>query len=239
MAHPEVTIDYTSASSADTISFTSINPARTIVCYGAGSIVMLDTTGTAGATRTYTVTGGETIAGEWQAFTSTTCSRLRMSSSSQQPGAPLAVTVSSPVRTGASGAQTNATATMANLADLTVSLAAAQKVSGTVTIFANNSAGAEGLKFDLNGGTATFTSIEFGFEATPVGATVGTAASTAIGTAVTATAVATTDACYRIVFAGVVNAAGTLIPRFAEVSHTSGTATVQINSTLAVATTAN
>lgn len=238
MAHPEATIDYTSASSADTTSFAT-NPARTIVCYSAGSVTALDTTGASGTSRTYVVTGGEVIAGEWSAFTSTTCSRLRMSSTTQQPTAPGTVSVSSPARTGASGAQTNATATMANLADLTLSVAAGQKVAGSLTIFGNNSAGAEGLKFDFNGGTATFTSIEFGFEATPVGATVGTAASTAIGTAVTATAVATTDACYRIAFAGVANAAGTLIPRFAEVSHTSGTATVQINSTLSIATTAN
>ncbi len=88
MAHPEVTLDYTSGSSADTTSFSVANPCKSIFAYGAGSIVVLDCTGAAnvGATKTYTVTGGETITGEWQAFTSTTCSRIRASSAN----APLA-----------------------------------------------------------------------------------------------------------------------------------------------------
>jgi hypothetical protein len=37
--------------------------------------------------KTYTVTGGEVIVGEWTAFTSTTCSRLRMGSTSVAPPA--------------------------------------------------------------------------------------------------------------------------------------------------------
>jgi hypothetical protein len=144
-----------------------------------------------------------------------------------------------PVRTGTSGAQTNATATMANLADLTMQVQASQKVSGVLYVFAKNSTAGEGLQFDFNGGTATFTSIEFGFGGTPAGATVGTAFSQAIATAITCTTVATTDACYTIPFNGVVNAAGTLIPRFAEVSHTSGTATVEINSSAYLTTAYN
>ena len=144
-----------------------------------------------------------------------------------------------PVRTGAAGAQTNATATMANLADLTMQVQAGQKVSGIAYLFAKNSVAGEGLQFDLGGGTATWTSIEFGLAGTPAGATVGVASSTAIATALTCTSVLTTDACYPVAFSGVVNAGGTLIPRFAEVSHTSGTATVEINSTASVNTTAN
>lgn len=37
-----------------------------------------------GTTRTYTVSGGETIPGEWTSFTSTTCSRIRVTTSVQQ-----------------------------------------------------------------------------------------------------------------------------------------------------------
>lgn len=89
MAYPEVTIDYTSVSSADTSSFSTANPAKSIYAYGAGTITMLDCTGAAavGASRTYTVSGGETIPGAWQAFTSTTCSRIRVSTSNQRQAA--------------------------------------------------------------------------------------------------------------------------------------------------------
>jgi hypothetical protein len=55
--------------------------------------------------------------------------------------------------------------------------------------------------------------------------------SAAIGTALTATTATTAPRVYNIYFDVVVNAAGTLIPRFAEVSHTSGTATVKAGST--------
>jgi hypothetical protein len=82
MSHPEVTIDYTSASSADTTAFSAANPARCVYAYGAGSIVLLDAGGTS---RTYTVNGGEDLMGEWTAFTSTTCSRIRISTVATPP----------------------------------------------------------------------------------------------------------------------------------------------------------
>lgn len=82
MAHPEVTVDYTSGSSADTTSFSASNPAKWIYAYGAGSIVMVDAGGTS---RTYTVNGGDDIPGEWTAFTSTTCSRIRAGTTSNMP----------------------------------------------------------------------------------------------------------------------------------------------------------
>lgn len=127
---------------------------------------------------------------------------------------------------------TNATATMSNLTDLSMTLIAGRKYTGRLVVFANNSTAAEGLQFDFNGGSATFTSIEFGFAATPPGSglTLGTLTSTAAGTAVTATTATTADAVYTIEFTCVCNAAGTIIPRFAEVSHTSGTATVKLGS---------
>jgi hypothetical protein len=129
---------------------------------------------------------------------------------------------------------TNATATMSSgvLSDLTLTLLAGAKYFGTLVLFAKNSTAAEGLQFDLNGGSATMTSIEFGFAATPPGASLalGVLTSTALGTALTVTTATTADAVYTIQVGLVVANAGTLIPRFAEVSHTSGTATVEVNS---------
>lgn len=236
MAHPEVTLDYTSGSSADTSSFSATNPARSIQCYGAGTITVQDNASTP-ASRTYTVLGGEVIVGEWSSFTSTTCSRVRMSTSNEVPPAAPTATATSPTRT--SSAVTSANTTLVSLSDLSVNVSAGQKIAGVIRIFANNSTSGEGIKFALDGGSATFTSIEFGFTGTPGGATLGTKCSTAIATPITCSAVTTTDACFEIAFAGVVNAAGTLIPRFAENSTSTGTATVQINSTLSIATTAN
>jgi hypothetical protein len=125
---------------------------------------------------------------------------------------------------------TNATATMANITDLTVTLQAGRKYAGQYSFIAKNSTAAEGLQFDLAGGAATFTSIEFMFRCTPPGVTLGTTVSAAAGTALTATTATATDVVYTIYFNCVCNAAGTLIPRFAEVSHTTGTATILLGS---------
>jgi hypothetical protein len=129
---------------------------------------------------------------------------------------------------------TNATAVMANLADLTVTLKAGRKYTGKLVLFAKNSTAAEGLQIDFNGGTATMTSFEAGFAATPPGAglALGTLTSTALATALTVTTATTADAVYTVEFTLVCNAAGTLVPRFAEVSHTTGTATAELGSYL-------
>ena len=121
---------------------------------------------------------------------------------------------------------TNATATLTNLSDLTITLIAGRKYFGRLVLFANNSQTSEGLQIGLGGGTATMTSIEMGFPSTPVGATLGTTNSTALATPLTATTVTTTDDCYVVEFSLVCNAGGTLIPQFAEASHLAGTATV-------------
>jgi hypothetical protein len=91
MAHPEVTADYTSASGADTTSFgngagSNAQPARWIQCYGSGNIVMLDNSATP-TSRTYTVSGSETISGEWTSFVSTTLTRARIGTSWPPPPA--------------------------------------------------------------------------------------------------------------------------------------------------------
>jgi hypothetical protein len=95
MAHPDVTTDYTSGSSADTTSFTANAPARWIYAYGAGDIVVKDNADTP-ATKTYTVVGGDVITGEWSAFTSTTCSRIRMGTTSVAPSGTPAATAITP-----------------------------------------------------------------------------------------------------------------------------------------------
>jgi len=84
MSHPEVTLDYASGASADTTSFSTANPARWIQVYGAGTVVVTDN-GATPTSRTYTCLGGEIIAGEWIAFTSTTCTRVRMTTSNVAP----------------------------------------------------------------------------------------------------------------------------------------------------------
>ena len=125
---------------------------------------------------------------------------------------------------------TNATATMTNIADLTLTLAASGKYAGTFSFLAKNSTAAEGIQFDFNGSSATITGVQFGFTAAPPGVTLGTTNSTALATAITATTATTTDVWYTVNFIIVVNAAGTIIPRVAEVSHTSGTVTVEAGS---------
>lgn len=127
------------------------------------------------------------------------------------------------------GDNTNATASMANIdgTNLKATLIAGRKYFGWLVVQAKNSVGAEGLQFDFNGGTATATLFQAGFDSTPVGATLGTPNVTALATALTVTVAATTDTTYVIPLYITCNAAGTFIPRFAEVSHTTGTATVR------------
>lgn len=130
---------------------------------------------------------------------------------------------------------TNATATMANITDLTVpaaTIVAGAHYTGTIQIFGLDSVNVDGLSFDLGGGSMTFTDLEFGFAAQPTGATLGTVTSTTATTPITLTVVSTSDAVYTISFGFTCNASGTFIPRFAQTSHSSGTATVRKNSGL-------
>lgn len=119
---------------------------------------------------------------------------------------------------------TNATATMGNIQTVANCISGVT-YSGIIAVPANDSQATEGLKFDFNGGSATFSSVDFGFIGVPLGATLGTAYSTALGTAITVTTATTVDVQYFIAFSGVCNGSGTLILRGAQVSHTLGTAT--------------
>jgi hypothetical protein len=128
------------------------------------------------------------------------------------------------------GDVTNATATMSNLTNLSVTVASGTKYVGTIQIFANDSVNTDGLAFDLGGGSCTFTDLEFGFAAQPAGSTLGTVTSTTSTTAVTLSIVSTSDAVYTLSFGFTCNAGGTFIPRFAQASHSTGTATARKNS---------
>jgi hypothetical protein len=132
--------------------------------------------------------------------------------------------------TRVTGDVTNATATMANITGLSATLIAGRKYCGRVVLFASDSTAADGLQFDFDGGTVTATSFVAGIAGTPIGATTGVVYSTALATDLTNTVVSTGDVCYVIEFEIVVNAAGTFIPRFSQVAHTTGTATVRLGS---------
>lgn len=127
---------------------------------------------------------------------------------------------------------TNNTTTMANLTNLSVTLIAGRKYTGFLTVFASNSTAAEGLALDFDGGSATMTNFAAGIVGTPVGATLGVSYSTALATDLTATTATTGDVVYLVAISMVVNQGGTFIPRFSEVSHVAGTATVRLGSFL-------
>ena len=121
------------------------------------------------------------------------------------------------------GNVTNATGTMANITGLSATLAAGRTYVGRICVFCEDSTAADGIKFDFDGGTATATD----FRAQ------GTIFDTALQLSVQTTALATDFSAATITggsvftadFTITVNAAGTFIPRFAQVAHTTGTAT--------------
>lgn len=119
---------------------------------------------------------------------------------------------------------------MANITGLTATLIAGRKYIGQLVVFASDSVALEGLQIDFDGGTATATSFVAGMIGTPIGATVGVAYSTALATDLTVTTATVADIGYLIAFEIVVNAAGTFIPRFSQVSHTAGTVTLRLGS---------
>ena len=126
------------------------------------------------------------------------------------------------------GDATNATATPANITDLTITVVAARKYGCRVVLYANDSVAAEGLRFDFDGGTATMTSFRAHgtlFDTALLLSTQTTALATDFNAAT-----ATGDSMFEAYFGFVVNVAGTVIPRFAQSVHTTGTATIYANS---------
>ena len=118
---------------------------------------------------------------------------------------------------------TNATTTMANITALSITLAAI-KYSFELVLFVNESVAAEGFKIDFDGGAAIMTNFRVH----------GLFYDTALLKSVQTSALATDMDQASFIGDGViivkgsmeVSGAGTFIPRFAQSSHTSGTATV-------------
>lgn len=127
---------------------------------------------------------------------------------------------------------TNATTTLANLTDLSITLAAAGTYVGKLIIKCNNSAAAEGVKLDFGGGSATATAFWAAASELVGGTTViGTAIATSLTGAINFTTI-TGETILEVNFSIVVNAGGTFIPRAAENSHAVGTLTVELGSFL-------
>lgn len=123
---------------------------------------------------------------------------------------------------------TNATVTMANVTGLSATLIAGRKYSFELRLFAADSVAADGIAIDFDGGTATMTSFRAHVEIEDA-ALETSAQVTALATD-TQAATFTGDGIIKVSGGFVVNAAGTFIPRFAQVAHTTGTATVYANS---------
>ncbi len=127
----------------------------------------------------------------------------------------------------------NATTAFANLADLTVTLPAAGKYVGELTLKCNNTTAADGMKLDFNGGTATMTSFWAGGGVLASGGTdtVGTNVSTSLAGVINFSVV-TGETIVVVKLSFVVNAGGTFVPRIAENAHTTGTFTAELGSFL-------
>jgi hypothetical protein len=124
---------------------------------------------------------------------------------------------------------TNATVTFSNLADLSVTLVAGRKYTGTLSLRCSDSVAADGIKFDFNGGTATMTTFNAGVTGNVQGATAGVTVSAALATAINFTAMnGTTDHWITFAVSLVCNAGGTFVPRFAQNAHSTGTATAAL-----------
>jgi hypothetical protein len=101
------------------------------------------------------------------------------------------------------------------MTNLSLTVNAGRFYFGRLVVLAKNATAASGLKFDFGGGSATATSVTFGFAGTPLGWTMSTGLSTALATAILVTTATTTDVVCVIEFTMVCNAGGTLIPRIA------------------------
>ncbi len=130
---------------------------------------------------------------------------------------------------------TESAASLTNLTDLSITLIAGRKYTGRLVLFCNESAAADGLQLDFNGGAATMTSFRAmaGVPASGGAVVSGVNVSTALATALTFTTF-TGECCVVVEFGLVCNAAGTFIPRFSQVVHNTGTATARANSSLFV-----
>ena len=132
---------------------------------------------------------------------------------------------------------TNVTTTPAAITGLSFTTIAGRKYAGRIKIWCVETTAADGYIFDLDGGAGTWTSFRATYrvyDTLSATAALNSANVTAIATDFTG-ATLTGEAYVEIDFAGVANAAGTFIPRFAKASDAAGaTFTAYINSFMLV-----
>ena len=123
---------------------------------------------------------------------------------------------------------TNSTTTPSSVADLGITITNGQKYACEVVLYAADSVAAEGLLIDFDGGGATVSSFRAHgmlFDT----ALLLSSQTTALATDFSA-ATATGDVIFNAKVSFVASSTGTFIPRFAQNSHATGTATVYANS---------
>lgn len=129
---------------------------------------------------------------------------------------------------------TNITTVLAAITGLSATVIAARKyTSGRILLYVEEVTAADGIVFDLDGGTATWTSFRATYKAFDTSSTTAMLTSgqvSAIATDVSITTI-TGAAWIEIEYSGVCNAGGTLIPRFAKEADAAGAAlTVRVDS---------
>ena len=122
--------------------------------------------------------------------------------------------------------------TLAAITGLSATLEAGKTYYFDITLYTTAVAAANGIKADLNGGTATATAI-VADGTVYTGAAVASTRATALNTTVCNSTTGTTNKCH-ITGTITVNAAGTFIPRFAESVTNASASTVAIGSTMIV-----
>ncbi len=128
---------------------------------------------------------------------------------------------------------TESAGALTSLSDLTLPLAAGAKYGGRFVVKCLNSQAAEGIQFDFNGGSATMTSFWAGASVFVSGGADTPVLLISPGqTGVMNWVTFTGESIVVIEMSMVVNAGGTFIPRAAENSHVSGTATFRAGSYL-------
>ena len=121
---------------------------------------------------------------------------------------------------------TNATVTPANITDLTENVLAGRHYTGRYVFKCSDSQAAEGIRFDFDGGACTMTAFAAGARIITSGTVVvSVEVSSALATDFVWTTI-TGETWILIELGFTVNAGGTFIPRFAQSTHTSGTATL-------------
>lgn len=125
----------------------------------------------------------------------------------------------------------NSTTLFANIAGLTANVLAGRKYTFRVTLFINDSL-AEGVKFDLAGGTATATNLRASY----LGWDSGLILSTHVAALATVASVDNFAGVGKIEIEGALEpaAGGTFIPRMAQKTHVAGSLTILRGSSMLV-----